>query len=248
MADRNDAVFRLAEKVIINAVSDEGSRQTNHHALGMQKFVKTYNDQLYTEMARTGVLLADSTPRILLDGNPYGKPWAPLSTGYQDRKASQGYDTPGFYRRKGELAQDLYARSSSRDFGRAEVTVETKGAGINSSKYKIDSSGRPRFLKGAKDLAGRGIGGRFAPMSAFRSLVFRIEMQLFTKLTDNITPGMMKNLYPSAIGKKLGPGEFGRSSGKGRNQPARPLLRPFLYWYATTNFRNRFYENFKIKV
>lgn len=255
MADPNDAVFALAQQVVFNVVVDKAGNNAASRARQIRSFVKHYNNDVYKGMMQTGMFASDETPSILTQNNPFGKTWAAHKTddrgnsAYLDKKAAQGFDTPGFYRRTGALSRAMGARSGNSDFGAAEVTVGISGKGINTAKYKLDSQGRPRYIKGSRDLAGRGIGGRFAGMSAFSSLVFTIEMQLFTRVEGNVTQGQLEELYGGEpFGVKMLVGEFGRTGGKGRAQPARPLIRPFLHWYATTNFRNQFYQRFQIKV
>lgn len=213
----NYAVFQYANQVISEEIINKAKVSADRVYREVQKEIRIHVEETYREM------LGVST-RGIAKGNMgipfFQKRWADLDPWYlQSQKGITGKNQD-YYKLSGDLMDTLLSQSPLEDFGEPEVRYST-GQG---SKIRFDSRGRPQYAKGSGK---RG----FAPYSILNDLNFQIEVDAF--------PALKRKGYRSAMTKmvsghnlmKMMIFEFGRNGGK--DQPARPLVRPFLKWYAT---------------
>jgi hypothetical protein len=229
----NDEPFAVALQILEEVVVETASRTAGEFRLQVQKFMQEYLKQFYIKMFER----LDTTYSNLYDG---------LNDHYADRKARLGRNLPDFYRFTGQTETYLKGLEPVRQFGAIKVKFIKTGR-EQSNLVKIDSAGRAQYRSGG---AARG----FASDSvAFTALVFTLEIQAFQKDLGK-TPRDVLQRYAGTpqglrfIGTNLGRKGGVRGGRKITKQPSRPLLKPFLEWYGTTNLKSVVNQKFKVQV
>lgn len=240
MAGKNDAVFDFANEVVFDTVIQAAGRSAEDFRRELLKFLTDFMKSFYSELVVENIGNSDG-PSGLMSGSSYYAPWNRLSEAYYDQKIRNNRST-GFYENTGKLKQHLLGRDAIKDFGKPKVTMNAEGKGVASNVF-IDRAGRPQYRKGS------GKRGFAAFSSAFAEIQFILEVQMFPKMQGKNLKSVF-NIFPMQdnIRYKLAVNEFGRTkmAGKAVNHPARPLLRPFLDWYGSTNLRLSLSERFGV--
>lgn len=226
MADPNKAVFDTANQVFGNAVIETAGNAAEQFRRRVVDFLDDYMEGLYPAMFHQ----LDSV---------YQNAYPPLSVEYEDRKARLGRSLPEFLRFRGGLEEYLLSRSAKRDFGAARAQFTSEGKGL-SKGIVVSPNGRARSAK-----TGRFVSNR----EAFSSVVFTVEIQMFPRIQGQNYETVF-NRYAKKQREKFAVFEFGRKhqGGKVAYQPARPLLRAFLPWYATTNLRTSIAQKLGVRL
>ena len=236
MADPNQAVFSMANEVMTEAVIRTAGRSAEDFRRELIEFLQKYMANFYSDLVVEGV--GGETAPGLLSSSSFFSPWPNLKQDYSDRKGGKN----SFYDFSGDLKDHLLGRNAATDFGKPKVKVSVGGQGL-SPLVRIDAAGRPQYRRGS------GRRGFASYASAFSQLVFSLNVEMFPKLQGKKMKGIFSK-FPMAgnIRYKMAVNEFGRGSmrGKAINHPARPLMRPFLDWYGTTNLRLSLAEKFGI--
>lgn len=210
MASKNDAVFDFAAQVVGKEVVDRAGRDVEDIRRELVKRVSDYVDAFYTEMLFEGSF-SGSTGLPL-----YSKHWKDLAGETIYRK---GHDR--YLEDSGELMDNLLARSPLQDFGKPTVGF-SGGQREGGAPIFIDRAGRPQYA------AGSGKRG-FAKFSDLKGLSFTLTVEAFPRLRGQNVDNAIRRMTSGFDTLKLSMFERGR-----KHQPARPLVRPFLAWYATT--------------
>jgi len=230
MVRANEAVFSLADEVLVEAVINTAGLSAESFRRELTKFLRDYTAEFYSDwVVPEGMGGEIASPLI-------GTEWANLSPGYRDSSRKAGRNA--FYEYSGELKENLLGRNPLTDFGKPNVNLNSSGRGVSDQVF-IDKGGRPQYRRGS---------GRqgFAPFSvAFSQLVFSMQIEMFPKIQGKTMRSVM-TWFPLSLRVN----EFGRGKMRGKtiNHPARPLIRPFLDWYGTTNLRLSLSERFGIEV
>lgn len=230
MADPNQQVFNLANEVLSEAVVETAGRSVDDFRRELQAFLSDYMGRFYPQMFKQ---LDEVYRSIYPSAGEY----------YRIQKLMLGGDPEKFYGLTGDLQRYLLARDPNEDFGNPKVKFTARGERLSDLVY-IDRGGRPQYR------AGSGRRG-FAPYSvAFSRLVFSLEVDMFSKIRGRSFQQIF-NIYEDPEQRmKFAVGEFGRRKAGNHTQaqPPRPLLRPFINWYGTTNLRNSVQERFGIRM
>lgn len=249
MADTNDQTFTLLRSQTFELVKSAAADQTVGYANRIKTFLVQYNNMFYAVLRGLGINSSKEPPQ--LSGARFYSPWRPLNPEYEARKPEA---SSGFYHRTGGLDDILKARKAKDDFGEALVAISQQGRGYDKDQFTTDSRGRLRYKSGVRGLAdGRmtNLGGRFVSSTLFREIQFTVTFRLFQDVASdfgNINELVGQAFSPGSPGYyKMAVNEFGRTSGKAA-YPGRPLLRPMLYWYATTNLRAEMKQKFKVTI
>lgn len=209
MAGNNDAVFDFAAHVISQEVVSHASKDVEDLRRELVKKISDYVEAFYTEMLFEGSFSGAV-------GLPlYATKWPSLSADTIYRK---GHGR--FLEDSGDLLDNLLARSPLHDFGHPTVGF-TRGQRAEGAPIFIDRAGRPQYA------AGSGRHG-FAKFSELVGLNFSLTVEAFPKVRGEPVDRVIRRMTDGFDTLKLSMFERGRT-----HQPARPLVRPFLEWYAT---------------
>lgn len=162
--------------------------------------------------------------------------WVALTPGYVEWKRRHGL-SPNFYRKTGDLERRLQ-RLDPAALGLGEPRVWTSGGPQGNPFVRLVTTvvrGQPqtraRFLAGAVDAVGRKLGGRFAKLAeVLRLFPHVLHVQPFPALDGVPDAELPERLFPGdpAAAKLTNP----------RHQTLRPVLGPFLRWYARYKIRD----------
>ena len=213
MTGKNDAVFEFAAQVVGKEVVERAGKDVETIRRELVVKVRDYVDAFYTEMLFEGNL-SGAIGRPL-----YSKKWPELAA---DTVYKKGHST--FLEESGDFVDNLLGRSPLQDLGEPIVRFtgrqREKGAPIF-----IDRAGRPQYAPGSGK---RG----FAKFSDLVNLSFSLEVEAFPELKGANADSLIQRMTDGYDTLKLSMFERGR-----KHQPARPLVRPFLQWYATEGLR-----------
>ncbi|MCG7628995.1 hypothetical protein MHM88_14380 [Epibacterium sp. MM17-32] len=218
MADKNDAVFASALHTIRERVTDTYDLSVEQIRKRLERRIRDYSRNAYLYMVN--VTLEDEA-----EGYPF------LDPDYEARKANLPGGDPGFYRHKGGLVSELLSRNPSRDWGRPFVAYTEGAGGALKSGFRLNSAGRPvhsrnKLARGTRIRSARK--GQFASTrEAFSSLETSLRVELFPELKGKSTHEAIRRMTSGFNTLKASMFEFGN-----RKQPKRPLVKPFLDWYA----------------
>jgi phage gpG-like protein len=226
----NDKVFVELGHQIGIALTQQLDASLHKQKQTLRQFLDRYASAFFQSLVRHN----------LGDGPSYpGAPkWGPLAGPYQDSKYSAGY-REGFYERTGSLESALLGQSAIQRFGRPEITTKAEGSLRNSKHIFIDRAGRPQWRRSS---GRRG----FAPyVEAFSSLELIRTIKIFPKAQGK-NPTDLLGAGTTGWATKLAILEGGRT--RPNKMPARPLLRPFMNWYATKNLEETVLRKFKVRI
>lgn len=224
MPDPNQAVFDAAQQVFTQTVVDGAGQRAAVTASALRQELNIFVENFYTHMLDVSLPV-------------FSKAWLkskPLSERYNDRKAKFGTYNQ-FYAYKNNLIPWLRGRSALKDFGRSRTGVSLGGAGGLRDGFRQEGT-RIRNLS---------TGQYSSRLTAFGSLVFRVEFQIFPKL-DGKNHYDLFDVYKGneKLQNAFRSTELGRPKGK---QPPRNLLLPSLRVYRNDMLPQLLTEKFGLK-
>ncbi len=218
MADQNDAVFNSVLHTFQEKVTNAYDLTVEQIRKRLERRVRDYSRNAYLYMIN--VTLEEEAEE-----------YPALSDDYAARKANLPSGDPGFYRYKGGLVSELLSRNPSQDWGRPFVSYTEGIGGKLKAGYRLNAAGRPihsrsKQARGTRTHAARK--GQFAsPREAFRSMETSLRVELFPDLKGRTIHEAIRRMTTGFNTLKASMFEFGN-----KKQPKRPLVKPFLDWYA----------------
>lgn len=221
MADQNDAVFDSVLHSFQERVTNTYDLTVEQIRKRLERRVRDYSRNAYLYMIN--VTLEEEAEE-----------YDPLEFDYAARKANLPGGDLGFYRYKGGLVSELLSRNPSQDWGRPFVSYTEGVGGKLKTGYRLNAAGRPihsrnKMARGARTHAARK--GQFAsPREAFRSMETSLQVELFPELKGKSIHEAILRMTSGFNTLKASMFEFGTKDQS--RQPKRPLVKPFLDWYA----------------
>lgn len=249
MADTNAQAFDNLRYQTFELVKSAAADHVADYATQIRTFLIRYNNLFYRVLRGIGINSRGEPSQLA--GARFYSSWKRLNPEYEARKPDP---SSGFYHRTGGLDRILKARKAQDDFGEALVHIDRQGRGYDKDQFVTDSHGRLRYKAGTRGLVNgqmTSIGGRFVSDTMFREIEFSVGFRLFQDVAEdfgNLDELMGTAFTPETEGYyEVIMNEYGRVGG---HQPyaGRPLLRPMLYWYATTNLRAEMKQKFKVNL